>query len=98
MFENCQVCNVRFEVEPGFFYGSMFISYGFSIVIMLLGGCIIYYTFNDPSSMYYVVPITTISLILVPINFRISRILFLYLFSGLKFESNAKQESGDFIA
>jgi uncharacterized protein (DUF983 family) len=30
MPENCPVCNQKYEPEPGFYYGSMFLSYIFS--------------------------------------------------------------------
>lgn len=30
MKHSCEVCNQRFEPEPGFYYGAMFISYIFS--------------------------------------------------------------------
>lgn len=37
MHEHCPSCDVRYEVEPGFFYGAMYISYAFTVGIMLVG-------------------------------------------------------------
>jgi uncharacterized protein (DUF983 family) len=37
MHENCPACGVRYEVEPGFFFGAMYLSYAFSVGIMLVG-------------------------------------------------------------
>jgi uncharacterized protein (DUF983 family) len=88
MEENCSACNMRYEVEPGFFYGAMYISYAFTVGIMLVGGLIIYNLFNDPDAMGYVIPITLISLALVPANFRISRVIFIHLFSGVTYRPN----------
>ncbi len=88
MEENCSECGMRYEVEPGFFFGAMYISYAITVGIMVLGGIIIYNGFNDPEAMGYVIPITSISLILVPFNYRVSRVIFIHLFSGAKYRPN----------
>ncbi len=85
--ERCPICDVKYEVEPGFWFGAMYVSYAFTIGIMLVGAVIIYNFFNDPPAMGYVVPIVTVSLIMVPFNFRMSRVLFLHLFSGLEYKN-----------
>ncbi len=88
MEDKCSECGMRYEVEPGFFYGAMYISYAFTVGIMLVGGLVIYHLFNDPDAMGYVIPITLISLALVPANFRISRVIFIHLFSGVSYRPN----------
>jgi uncharacterized protein (DUF983 family) len=90
MNKNCPTCNVHFEVEPGFFYGAMYVSYGFTILIMIIGGFSIYNWLNDPPVLYYIIPITLISLLFTPFNFRISRVFYLHLMSGIKFRNFAK--------
>jgi hypothetical protein len=35
MHERCPTCNLRFEREPGYFLGSLYISYGAAIVFLL---------------------------------------------------------------
>ena len=85
---NCDVCDLKYEREPGFFYGAMYVSYAFTVGIMLVGGIVIFNLFNDPDAMGYVIPITTISLILVPFNYRTSRVIFIHLFSGVKYRPN----------
>ncbi len=90
MNKTCPVCKVNFEVEPGFFYGAMYMSYGFSLMIMIFGGILIYTLFNDPPAIIYVVPITLVSLLFAPWNFRISRVLYLHLVSGIKFKKFVK--------
>jgi uncharacterized protein (DUF983 family) len=88
MEEKCSACHMRYEIEPGFFYGAMYISYAITVGIMLVGGLIIYNLFNDPDAMGYVIPITLVSLLLVPANFRASRVIFIHLFSGVTYRSN----------
>lgn len=89
MNKNCPICGVQYEVEPGFFYGAMYMSYGNSLLIMILGGILIYNLFNDPPVLYYIVPITLVSLLFTPFNFRISRVFYLHLISGIKFKKIA---------
>jgi len=35
MHERCSVCDLRFEREPGYFLGAMYISYGLALVIIV---------------------------------------------------------------
>lgn len=92
MYEHCSECGLRYEREPGFFFGAMYVSYAFTVAIMLGGGVIIYNFFGDPEPLGYIVPIVLISLIFVPFNFRISRVLFLYLFSGISYKGSKKDQ------
>lgn len=94
MKENCDVCNFHFEIEPGFFYGSMYVSYGFSVAIFLSTAFLLYFGFNDPGVLTYILTVTSISAFTYPINFRYSRIIFLYIFAGVIYDpSLAKVES-----
>jgi uncharacterized protein (DUF983 family) len=36
MHERCPVCNLKFDREPGYFLGAMYVSYGLGIVIVSL--------------------------------------------------------------
>jgi len=36
MYESCPVCGLKFEREQGYFLGAMYVSYGLSIVPVLL--------------------------------------------------------------
>jgi uncharacterized protein (DUF983 family) len=86
MNENCPVCGLKFEVEPGFWYGAMFVSYANTVALLVVLGVAVFYLFNDPPVMYYIVPVTILSLITVPFNFRISRAVFLHLFGFIKYK------------
>lgn len=90
MNKTCPNCNINFEVEPGFFYGAMYMSYGFSLTIMIIGGVLIYNLFNDPPLFSYIIPITIASLLFTPWNFRLSRVFYLHTMSGIKFKKFAK--------
>lgn len=78
--ENCSHCGMRFEVEPGFFYGAMYVSYTFVVAEMLNVGLITYLiTGNDKSPWLYITTILLTILALTPINYRYSRVLLLHL-------------------
>jgi uncharacterized protein (DUF983 family) len=36
MHENCSNCGTKFEKEPGFFFGAMFVSYGLGVAEALI--------------------------------------------------------------
>lgn len=85
---SCEKCGLTYESEPGFFYGAMYVSYAFSVAIMLTVSFLVTIFFNDPSVSTYIISVALISLLTYPVNFRYSRILFLYLFGGIKYDPN----------
>lgn len=87
---DCPSCGVKFEREPRFFDGAMYISYALSVGLFLVSAFIIYYFFHPVSENVYMIAIISEVVILYPIMFRYSRIFYLYLFGGLKFGGNAK--------
>lgn len=77
--EHCSHCDMRFEVEPGYFYGAMYVSYTFVVGEMLNIGLITYLiTGNDKSPWLYITTILLTILALTPINYRYSRVLLLH--------------------
>ena len=90
MNENCPVCGLKFEVEPGFWYGAMFVSYANTILLLVVLGVGMFYLLNDPSTLSYILVITVVSLLFVPFNFRISRSVFLHLFGFVKYQGIVK--------
>ena len=46
MPDNCPVCNQRFEPEPGFYFGAMFISYILSSWFLLLPALLLVFYFK----------------------------------------------------
>jgi len=83
--KNCPVCGVQYEREPGFFFGAMYISYAFTMAILLGTAFILYNFFGDPELMVYIIAVPAVVLLSLPVVFRYSRTLFLYGFGGLKY-------------
>ncbi len=86
MNEYCPHCGVRLEPEPGFYQGAMYVSYGFTVAILVILSVILFFAGN-PSEWTAITIIITVMLILAPLNYRYSRIVYLYLFGGLRNKS-----------
>ena len=89
MNDRCQVCEAGFEPEPGFYFGSMFITYAFNVVLLVVAGVTLYY-FLDLPEVIYLVLIVLLAVALMPFSFRLSRSLWLYWFGGLKYKPRGK--------
>lgn len=83
--KNCPVCKVRFEPEPGFFFGAMYISYAFIVGILLVTGFLIHLIFEDPQTIVYVVAVPTVVILTLPLIFRYSRSIYLHLVGGISY-------------
>lgn len=84
--KNCPVCNLRFEKEPGFFFGAMYVSYAFVVAAIAVISLLLYYIFGDLDLWIYVSVINGVLVLFLPLIFRYSRVLYLYLFGGVTYE------------
>lgn len=83
MNEKCPHCQVMLEPEPGFYQGAMYVGYAFSVAIVVAVSLLVKIVdINSPWVSIGIVSVIT--LLLVPFNFRYSRVLFLYMFGGLQ--------------
>lgn len=56
MKEKCRNCNLKFEPEPGFYFGAMFVSYGLACLSFLPLAMLLVFVFDwDVMSMMYLV-------------------------------------------
>jgi uncharacterized protein (DUF983 family) len=91
MPEQCPVCGQTFEPEPGFYFGSMYITFGFNVATFLVLGVLIYYLLGNPDTWVYVAIITGVTVVLTPLILRYSRALMLYLFGGAQYNPDWKR-------
>ncbi|SHI54647.1 Uncharacterized conserved protein, DUF983 family [Hymenobacter daecheongensis DSM 21074] len=89
MHAHCPICDLALEPEPGFYWGAMFVSYGFSVASFFVGGAAAYYLFNDPPTWVYVLIVTLLVLITTPLVLRYSRAIMLHLFGGIHYNPDA---------
>jgi len=95
MPERCEHCGQKFEVEPGFYYGAMYVSYGISIaylVSVFVAMMVLYPSFT--TTEYLVLAITTL-LFLTPLFFRLARAVWINLFVGYDPKAIEKWKSAE---
>lgn len=85
MYEHCPHCGLRYEVEPGYFIGAMYVSYAISGGVALVLGFLIFYLGNDPDGWVYAGIVAPVMIIIAPVNFRISRVIWLHYVAGIKY-------------
>ncbi|WP_323755874.1 hypothetical protein [Roseivirga sp.] len=81
MHDNCPHCNYKFEREPGYFYGAMFMSYGITMAEALATFVIIQIFNLDLSVDGIMAVIIAVILIFIFPNYKLSRILWMYIFT-----------------
>lgn len=91
--EDCPVCGLRYEREPGTFYGAMYVSYGFSVALIVTLFTATFVIGDDPDLMWYFVVIIPAIILAVPVFFRYSRVLWLYFFSAFRYDPKAARKS-----
>lgn len=86
MHEQCTHCKVKFAKEPRFFDGAMYISYALNVGLFLVSALLIYWFLEPKSENTYLIAIILEVILLYPLLFRYSRVLYLYAFGGLKYK------------
>jgi uncharacterized protein (DUF983 family) len=87
MNKQCPHCDFTFEIEPGYFYVAMFVSYAMNVAEMVTVAVATSILTSSTSPWLYVSLLLGVCLILSPFHFRYSRVILLYwLTPGLHFD------------
>ncbi len=81
MNANCSKCQHKFEQEPGFFFGAMYVSYALTIAIAVAIYVISHLLFESLSIAEIVGVIALSFVVFAPINYKISRMVWMYIFT-----------------
>ena len=93
MNESCPHCGFHFEIEPGYFYVAMFVSYAFNVAEMVTFAVATSVLTGSHNPWIYVAILLGVSFILSPFNFRYSRVVLLYwLTPGVHYEPNRARD------
>ena len=78
--QTCENCSLPYELEIGFWYGSMYVSYAISVAVMLLFWILTSFFF-PLINIYNEILIIVIAILLVsPLNYHVSRLIWINFF------------------
>jgi uncharacterized protein (DUF983 family) len=78
MYERCAHCHLKFEREPGYFLGSIYINYGITAVIITIGWVVLRFGYDvDPKLL--LIGFGTFLVVFQSLFFRYARALWLAL-------------------
>lgn len=79
MHENCSHCGLKYQIEPSFFYGAMYVSYAVNVA-MGVATFIVAKLFIGLDLVQSFAAITVSLVVLYPIVLRLSRNIYINLF------------------
>ena len=88
MNENCSHCGLKYQIEPSFFYGAMYVSYGLNVAIGV-AAFITSYVFLNTSLKNAFISIIVTLIISFPIVLRLSRNIYINMF--VSYDEDFKQ-------
>ncbi|MDU8885714.1 DUF983 domain-containing protein [Yeosuana sp. MJ-SS3] len=89
--DHCSHCKTKYRLEPSFFYGSMYVSYGVGIAFAVASFIISYLFLGTSLNLSFISIIITL-VIFGPVIMRLSRNIWINLF--MKYDKTlAKKES-----
>jgi len=84
MHENCPVCNQKYEMEPGFWYGTGYVSYALAVAISattFVAWLVLIGVSTDDNKVFYWLGFNCLLLVVIqPWLMRLSRVIYLYIF------------------
>ena len=79
MNKDCIECNHKFEIEPGFFFGTMYVSYALAVAEMIACFVIFWYLLDLPNLTVLFI-IAGVAFLMSTFNYKLSRAIWIYIF------------------
>ncbi|HZH69041.1 MAG TPA: DUF983 domain-containing protein [Flavobacteriaceae bacterium] len=79
MHERCSHCHTKYKIEPSFFYGAMYVSYGVGIAFSVVAFLVSFLLFGGGLMVSFYAIIGTL-LVFMPIIMRLSRNIWINIF------------------
>ncbi|MEM6892818.1 MAG: DUF983 domain-containing protein [Bacteroidota bacterium] len=89
MHERCSHCGLKYKIEPSFFYGSMYVSYGVGVAFAV-AAFVISFLFLGMSLVNTFIAIVVTLIAFMPIIIRLSRNIWINFF--IKYEPEAARQ------
>ena len=79
MHENCRHCGLKYQIEPSFFYGAMYVSYGLNVAVGIAAFIVSFVFFGASIEQSFLAIVITL-IVLFPFVLRLSRNLYINMF------------------
>jgi uncharacterized protein (DUF983 family) len=79
MHERCRHCQSKYKIEPSFFYGSMYVSYGVGVAFSVVTFMLTFIVFESSLVFSFIAIVATL-IGLMPVIMRLSRNIWINLF------------------
>ncbi|WP_405400878.1 DUF983 domain-containing protein [Maribacter sp. Asnod2-G09] len=86
MHERCSHCDLKYKIEPSFFYGAMYVSYGVGIAFAV-AAFVIANLFLGAGLIEAFIAIIITLIVFMPVIMRVSRNIWINMF--IKYDANA---------
>jgi hypothetical protein len=80
MNERCDACDYKFDREPGYFLGAMYISYGIAVLVAVITYLLCRIIFPAWPLAAYPLAIVFTIIAIAKKNYRLSRIIYIHIF------------------
>lgn len=81
--KKCSQCDLKYMIEPAFYFGALYVSYGITVAI-----CIVTFITSkiifDVALLSSFVTVFIVLILFMPVNLRLSRILWINMFINYK--------------
>lgn len=78
----CPHCHFKFEKEPGYFFGAMYLNYGLTVAQSIFTYCIAQQFFVKIFDLRIIPIIAIVIVAMASFNIRLSRLLWIYMFKN----------------
>lgn len=89
LHENCSHCNLKYMMEPSFFFGAMYVNYALAVALFV-SVFIISKVFLGQDILTSFIAVIVVSFLLTPLTLRLSRIIWINIF--VSFDKKYKQK------
>jgi uncharacterized protein (DUF983 family) len=89
MNENCSHCGLKYQIEPSFFYGAMYVSYGLNVAVGIAAFIISFLIFSSSLKVAFISIIASL-IASFPFVLRLSRNIYINMFVSYDPKTNLK--------
>ncbi len=90
MYDNCPVCNQKYDLEPGFWYGTGYVSYALAVAVSVstfVAWLVLIGVSTEDNRIFWWLGLNTLLLVVIqPWLMRLSRVIYIRFF--VKYDEN----------